>query len=189
MTPIRVVMGLCGLWGLLTGCISSPLASTPQAQTAAASLPLHFYAIHTDQTQGTPIGCDQAAVMIDSALVQTGQLSEDLRLALIALFTTPLENFPDYRNAWTHRGISLDGVTITGDQAVIALRSDQALRLEGVCSDAALRAQLLLTVFQFSPLQSALITYNGENLKQLMDASGIINETDRFTRADLGYNQ
>lgn len=186
---LRICYGLCGLFGLLTGCISSPLATTPQSQTAVASLPIHFYAIHATATDGTPIACDQSAVMIDSALVQTGDLVEDLRLALIALLTTGLEAFPDYRNGWAHREIRLDGVTIAGDQAQLQLRSDRPLPLEGVCSEAALRAQLLLTVFQFPLIQSALITYNGENLKQQLDASGIINETDPFTRADLGYNQ
>jgi hypothetical protein len=43
-------------------------------------------------------------------------------------------------------------------------------------------------VFQYPGLNSALVTVDGKNVKQLFDASGSVGENEPYTRSEFGIS-
>jgi hypothetical protein len=61
--------------------------------------------------------------------------------------------------------------------------------LTGVCEDARMRAQMLLTVFHNPVVTSARIIIGGRNMAQIFDMSGQSTSETLYTRDDIGLGQ
>lgn len=166
--------------------VGQPLRVPPNAPSANVDRPASviFYVIATDGRDGIEVGCGDTAVAVAAGVPPSGNTLTDLQVALQYLL--------DYRNATaapglatalTISGAQLERVSLENGRATIAI--DLPLTLVGVCNDARLEAQLLLTIFQFEDINAALITFGGVNLKQQLDLSGASGPDAVYTRADI----
>jgi hypothetical protein len=176
---------------LLTGC---NLTSTDPATNNEVSVnnpnAINYYVLlpGDNGANGTPVSCEDSAVGITTGQEWTPDVANNLEVALRSLMNNPnpTVNGQPYTNYWAGRDIRVDSVEVTGDAATIALSSPtQQILLSGVCYDGALQSQLLMTVFQNQALASAYITYNGQNVRQMFDASGLVTASEPYTRAAL----
>lgn len=147
-----------------------------------------FYAIATDGREGIDVGCGDTAVAVASGITPSGDTAADLLFALQALI--------DYRTATAAPGLST-ALTIAGapittlaiNDGLAVIEIDEPLTLVGVCGDARLEAQVLLTIFQFSDIERARISFGGVNLKQQLDLSGQTTADAVYTRDDVPVEQ
>lgn len=139
--------------------------------------PILQYKVLVQDTSGTPVGCGDSIIGEPTAHAQTGDVPADLRTGLETLFDMPESRFADVNMA-------IESLTVVEERAVLNLTHPigQFLLL-GVCADPLTEMQILLTVFQFDAIQEALIYVNGDNLRQMMDASGR-SEADAFYHRD-----
>lgn len=114
----------------------------------------------------------------------TGDVASDLRFALGAMLAyrpSPSETGLD--NAFESSGLTVQSVAVNGDRAIVAFAG--SLSSGGVCADARITAQLVLTLFHSPAINSAIVTVDGQNLKQMLDASGQVTADAIYTRADI----
>jgi hypothetical protein len=185
------------LIAFITGCNLTSSDTETLNDNPASGNPnqIQFYVLlpGDNGANGTPVSCEDSGVGLSTGRDWTPDLGENLTVALRNLMNTaePSVDGRTFANYWGGRGINVDSVQVAADAATIELSStDQELILSGACYDGALQSQLLLTVFQNQAIASAYITYNGQNLKQLFDASGLVGNNDAYTRleANRGAN-
>lgn len=166
--------------------VGQPLHVPPTAEATTLNRPASviFYAIATDGREGIAVGCGDTAVAVITGIPPTGDTLTDLQVALQYLIDYRTATAaPGLSTALTIAGASLDTVAINDGLAVIEV--DAPLTLIGVCGDARLEAQVLLTVFQFDEIERARIRFGGVNLKQQLDLSGQTGDDAVYTRADV----
>ncbi len=150
---------------------------------------VQFYLIIPEDNgqSGPAVGCGDSAVAVWRDRTVTGSLPDDIQASLEELFAIETEVYG--KSGFTHSlydaDLTVQSVTVSGNTAVINLIG--ALQLVGVCADARMEAQILLTVFQYSGFNSALITIDGRNMKQLFDASGTVGDDEPYRRSEVEF--
>ena len=138
--------------------------------------------IAEDGRAGTVVGCGDTAVMLDTGISPTNAVTVDVQRAFEALLA--------YDNSITGLTTSLidlqdaSGVTATLNGDVLRVDISDDLSLVGVCSDARMAAQMMLTAFQFEGFEQVQIFVNGINFKQAIDMSGQSSADAVFLRSD-----
>ena len=150
---------------------------------------VQFYLIIPEDNgqSGPAVGCGDSAVAVWRDRTVTGSLPNDIQASLEELFAIETEAYG--KSGFTHSlydaDLTVQSVTVSGDTAVINLTG--TLQLVGVCADARMEAQILLTVFQYPGFDSALITIDGRNMKQLFDASGTVGDDEPYRRSEVEF--
>ncbi len=136
---------------------------------------------------GPAVGCGDSAVAVWRDRTETGSLPDDIQASLEELLS--IETAAYGQSGFTHSlhdaDLMVQGVTVSGDTALINLTG--TLQLLGVCADAQMEAQILLTVFQYPGFDSATITVNGRNMKQLFDGSGTVGDDEPYRRSEVQF--
>jgi LysM repeat protein len=162
-------------------------ASGGQTSSTALNQPINFYLVIPDDNgqTGTAYGCGDSIIPHPSQQVTTGSVEADIQTAINALLaiTTATYGENNYQNALHNADLTLAEVAISSDTARIDLNG--TLRSVGACWDARVTGQLLFTVFQYGEINNALIRVNGENLKQMLDATGNVRGSEPYHRADF----
>lgn len=184
-----LVLGIClSLMACnLTGTDNTgetPIPPTQETPLPSGS-PIQFYLIALEDTSGTSVGCGDSIVAVNTGQSVEGSLQNDLRTALEALFALKEESYGQSGlvTSLHTTNMQIESITVNGDSTIINMGG--VFSLAGVCSDARMQAQILHTVFQFPEVNSAAIYINGQNMKQLFDASGLEVEDTPYTRADF----
>jgi len=125
---------------------------------------------------GILLGCNDSAVAINSGLELTGVAQADIQTSLRALFTVTAIPAPYLTSLPS--GLTVGSVTVSGDLATVALSG--SLLAVGTCGDARIQGQIVLTIFNYSGVNRALVTLNGQNLRKLFDTSGLIGDADPY---------
>jgi heat shock protein HslJ/LysM repeat protein len=148
-----------------------------------------FYLILPEDNgqSGPPVGCGDSAVAVWRDRTRTGSLAGDIQASLEELFSikTAAYGKSGYTHSLHDADLTVQNVTVDDSTVVIGLTG--TLQLVGVCADARMEAQILLTVFQYPGFDSALITVDGANLKQLFDASGTVGDDEPYRRSELAW--
>jgi len=150
---------------------------------------VQFYLIIPEDNgqSGPAVGCGDSAVAVWRDRTVTGSLPDDIQASLEELFAIETEAYG--QSGFTHSlydaDLTVQSVAVSGDTAAINLAG--TLQLVGVCADARMEAQILLTVFQHPGFDSATITINERNLKQLFDASGTVGDDEPYRRSEVEF--
>lgn len=142
------------------------------------------YWAHTENygANSALVGCDSIVSPIQTNTPKTNDIATNIQNSLNALFNSP----PGLLNYWDGLGLHADSVTVDSNgRATVVISGD--IMLVGTCSDALMKAQVLLSVFDDSTVQSAFITVNGQNLVQIFDMSGLKPANAVFVPFDIGY--
>lgn len=149
--------------------------------------PASFYLIIPDDNgaSGPAVGCGDSAVEVWRDRMLSGSTALDLEASVEELLSirSPTYGQSGYAHAWSHTDLDVQSVTVIGDRVNIELTG--TFSLIGTCADARMEAQLLLTVFQYTQVERAMIRINGQNMKQLFDMSGVMEGEALYTRSDL----
>lgn len=137
-----------------------------------------FLVSDADGRGHTPIACEQFLAPRGTGISFPNNVTEEIELALGELF---IESDPALTNFWA--GTVLMGVSMSG--GVLNVELSGGYVPTGVCADAAAQAQLLMILFNNPEVQEALVRVDGQNLKQMLDATGLVTADARYTRADL----
>lgn len=146
-----------------------------------------YWPIAGDPT-GLQIGCEGVATAQIMAFdgLPTGSIAGDTRLRLTELFTFDNGNRvweSGLFNPFADSSLTVQDVTVNNGHATITLSGQMILA--GVCTDALMEDLLLINVFFVPQIQSAMITVDGRNVKQIFDASGLVQADAIYTRADV----
>jgi LysM repeat protein len=148
-----------------------------------------FYLIlEGDNGQSGPaVGCGDSAVAVWRDRAATGSLPDDIQASLEELLSigTQEHGQSGYSHSLHDADLTVQGVAVSGDAAQINLTG--TLQLLGVCADARMEAQILLTLFQYPGFDSATITINGTNMKQWFDASGTVGDDEPYRRSEVQF--
>jgi hypothetical protein len=164
-------------------------SATPDLDSSSETGFLEIYLISRgdDGENGIPVGCGDTAIVMETAEIVTGTLSERIQAELQYLLDLdigdPVTTTQGQINPLNGQILDLRDVTVTGDQVTIEMGGN--LQLVGACYDALLEAQLVLTALHFPEINSARITIGGQNARQVFDATGLVGPNAVYTRADL----
>jgi hypothetical protein len=137
---------------------------------------------------GPPVGCGDSAIAIWRDRTRTGSLEGDIQASLEELLSVKTATYGQsgYTHALYDADLIVQSVTVSSDTALI-VNLTGALQLVGTCADAQMEAQILLTVFQYPRVNSALITIDGRNIKQLFDTSGTVGDDEPYRRSEIQF--
>jgi LysM repeat protein len=157
----------------------------PPPTASGSRLVLYYIVGDSGGTDAVPVGCDSYLIPARTAGPPTPDTAGDIRASLNMLLnaTSTQVGQSGLVNYWGGQGLSLTGVNVSGGRADIAISGN--VSLAGACSDAAMEAQILLSVFSVPGVDRAYITIGGRNMKQLFYASGLVNADTLYTRADI----
>lgn len=134
-----------------------------------------------------PVGCDDSAVIQETAEMVTGTLSERIRAEFEYLMDLdigdPVATNEGQINPLFGQIIDLREVSVSGDQVTVEFGGN--LQLIGTCYDALLEMQLVMTALHFPQINSARILVGGRNARQTFDMSGLVGPNAVYTRNDL----
>lgn len=164
---------------LATEAQSTPIEAT-QAQDFVAYWMGSEAAINDESVL---VGCQTYVTPIESTIPLSSP-EENLRNSLNLMFTTASQT--GQRNVWgDDLDLVVDSVTIESGFASIQLNG--TIMMRGTCADAEMEAQLLLTVFAESTVESALIMLGDTNMRSFFDMSGESPSDFRYTRENISY--
>jgi hypothetical protein len=163
----------------------------PDGEIGEPDLPgLSWYVI-TETETGLVVGCENYMTTIDTGIPRTGDVSQDVEATVNAMFGANqafLEESVALTNFWGGGDFIAETQSFEGSRINLDITGDVVLT--GACADAAMEAQMLLTIFDNNLVEEAYITINGENMKQIFDASGTITADEPYTVADVpAYDQ
>jgi LysM repeat protein len=161
-----------------------PIAAPPP--TASGSrLALYYIVGDSGGANAVPVGCDSYLIPARVEATAVPDAAGDIRASLNILLNAASTQVGQsgLLNYWGGQGLSLTSVSVSGGRADIAISG--SVSLSGVCSDAAMEAQILLSVFSVPGVDRAFITIGGRNMKQIFDASGLVGPDALYTRADI----
>jgi LysM repeat protein len=144
-----------------------------------------FLIIPEDNGESGPlVGCGDSAVAVWRDRTRTDSIPDDLQASLEELFSIKTEAYGEtgFVHSLHNSDLAVQSVAVDNGSAVIDLTG--TLQLVGTCADARMEAQILLTVFQYPGVDSAMITIDGTNLKQLFDTSGTVGDSEPYSRPD-----
>lgn len=121
------------------------------------------------------VGCGTYLRQFDTGISRSTSPETNIRIGLEALFNSPIEG---YRNHW--QGLSLETIDVVDGLATIVINGD--FLLGGICSDPEILEQVLLIIFAEPEVQTASISVDDMNLRQISDASGRSGANAVFTR-------
>jgi len=151
--------------------------------------PIMIYLIipEDDGRSGPPVGCGDSGVAVRRDRLATGSLERDIQASLEELFSIRTMNYGQsgYTHSLYSASLAVLGVAMDGDRALIRLGG--TLPLIGLCADAQMEAQILLTIFQYPEISSAFVTLNGVNLRQVFDLSGTVGDDDQYSRSAIRF--
>ncbi len=157
------------------------------AKDAPTDLIKFYLIIPGDNGQsGPPVGCGDSAIAVWRDRARTGSLEGDIQASLEELLSVKTATYGQsgYTHALYAADLIVQSVTVSGDTALI-VNLTGALQLVGTCADAQMEAQILLSVFQYPGVNSALITIEGKNIKQLFDTSGTVGDDEPYRRSEV----
>lgn len=170
----------------LTAPETTPEVLVPPTVEAALEQPVVFFVVSEEERiEVRRVGCDSFIVPRTTGVNRVNDEAANIRVALEGLLTmsTADINQEGQTNILADQNLSVSSVAIEGDVAVVDLRG--TMMLVGVCQDAVFTAQILHTIFENSSVNSAQVMVEGQNLKQIMDASGLVMPEDSvYTRAE-----
>lgn len=143
---------------------------------AGNSVPYFLISDTADET-ATQVGCGQYAIPRPSGIPISTDAVTIVQSGLNALFADP---GTAGQNFWT--GASLQAITLNNGLLTVDIQG--GYKPVGVCADAAAQAQLLMIVFNTGNVDRALVRINGQNMKQLLDATGLAGPNDTYLRTD-----
>ncbi len=163
-------------------------ARQQEQQVPPGRVRLEMYQAFVGDPTGLQIGCEGVATAQIMAFdgLPTGSIAGDIQARLTAMFSFDNGNTtgqPGAFNPFINSSVTVQQVTVDNGHATIVL-SGQML-LSGVCMDALMEDLLLINVFFVPQIQSAMITLDGRNVKQIFDASGLVPADAIYTRADI----
>lgn len=140
-----------------------------------------------DGASGIQVGCADSAISVWRDREKTGDTPTDLRASLEELFSIHTEIYGQsgLQHSLADTDVTVNNVSISGGVATIDLSGD--FLLIGVCSDARMRAQIVLTIFQYDGINEALVRVNGNNLKQWFDMRGVTGDNEPFYRSEFDF--
>jgi hypothetical protein len=145
-----------------------------------------YFLVTNEADEGSvPVGCEGFLTPFTTENASTDP-TEQLRANLEALLSAPSDE--TNLNYLVAQNLTLSNVVV-GDDGTANVALEGNLALGGACVDAQIEAQILLTVFAVEAVQQARITLNGDNLKQVFDASGLVDADDIYTEADVRMRQ
>lgn len=157
--------------------------------TPTATDTVQFYLIAEGGAgSGIAVGCDDGAVPVLAVGAAGADVPARINAALSALFAVPQRAYGQSGlvNELADSDLRVDVVSVSGGVAQVQLSGQ--LVTAGVCADARIEAQIVLTIFQFPEVDEALITLaEGDvrrNLRELFDGSGLSPDDFRYQRED-----
>lgn len=157
--------------------------------TPTATDTVQFYLIAEGGAgSGVTVGCEDGAVPVLAVGAAGADASARITAALSALFALPQRAYGQSGlvNELADSDLRVDAVTLSGGGAQVQLSGE--LLASGVCADARIEAQIVLTVFQFTEVNEALITLAEgnvrRNLREFFDGSGLSPNDFRYQRED-----
>lgn len=165
---------------------SVPADPGPPGEIGEPDIPGLSYYVATETETDIIVGCDSYMTTIDTGIERTGNVSQDIETALNEMFTANTAFFEEsvaITNFWGGGDFIAETNTFEGSRVNLDISGE--LLLQGACSDAVMEAQLLLTIFDNNLVEEAYITINGENMKQIFDASGTVAEDTPYYVFDV----
>jgi LysM repeat protein len=158
---------------------------SPPPTASGSRLVLYYIVGDSGGTDAVPVGCDTYLIPARTEGPATPDAAGDIRASLNRLLnaTSTQVGQSGLVNYWGGQGLSLTSVGVSGSRADITISGN--VSLSGVCSDAAIEAQILLSVFSVPGIDRAFIIIGGRNMKQLFDASGLVGPDALYTLADI----
>jgi len=130
------------------------------------------------------VGCDTFITAIDGDHQVSGDVKQDIEIALQTLFDPNRWIPPVYTNLVKDQNLTVESVTVNGGH--VDVRIGGQLLSGGVCANPIIEGQILQTIFQFNAVQSVKVMNGDMNLKRLTDESGLEDLTDYvYTRSQL----
>jgi hypothetical protein len=158
-------------------------------QGSASTEVVQFYLIlpGDDGVSGPAVGCGDSAIAVGGERSRTGSLPDDMHASLEELFSIQPDTYGQSGtiHALRDADLTVQSVTLGGDVVTVELTG--TLPLIGVCADAQMEAQILLTIFQYPGVDCTLINIDGANLKQFFDASGTVGENEPYRRSEFEF--
>ncbi len=150
--------------------------------TLTTTVPVYAIAPDDNGASGVPVGCGDSGVVIMLSGSAGSRVQDNVRGSLEALFALGSASIGQSGlvNALADSDLTVQNVTFDGSEAGVDLTG--RLALVGTCGDARMEAQLVLTVFQYAQVETALIRLNGANLRGFFDQSGLSAADFRYTR-------
>jgi LysM repeat protein len=143
-----------------------------------------------DTSTEFPLPCLDYAQTVPMGIPTSRDIATNIQQALGAMLATPrtFQNGNDtVSNSWGEQGLSVTSVIL--DEGLLEVNIAGEAILTGVCEDARMRAQMLLTVFHNPVVTSARIIIGGRNMAQIFDMSGQSTSETLYTRDDIGLGQ
>ncbi len=162
-----------------------PAEPTPDGEIGEPEPGLSWYVVTENETD-IVVGCESYMTTIDTGIARTGDVSTDMARTLGSMFDTNTAFFEEsvaLTNFWGGGDFAVQTQTFEGSRLNLDIVGELLLR--GACADAAMEAQLLLTIFDNNLVEEAFITIDGQNMKQLFDASGTVAADETYTVADV----
>lgn len=163
-----------------------PIDGTP-THRMDLGYPLEAYLIVVgdEGRTGPAVACGDSALLTAISQDPGGDIETNLSRMLTGLFTHDTGNNGSqagFYNALAGKGLTVASVDVDNGRADIIINGN--LFLVGVCEDARMEAQLLLTIFAYPQIEQAYVIIGGINMKQIFDSRGIVGDTEPYTKAE-----
>lgn len=133
---------------------------------------------------GLVVGCDNYMSAIEVDNFVSGDLRQDIEIALNSMFDPNRWIPPVFRNDLKNQNLSVQSVTINGSHVDVNIGG--TIMGIGVCYDPVYEAQIVQTIFQFEQVQSVKVMNGERNLRQVSDQSGRPEVVDHvYTRSNF----
>ncbi len=176
-------LGLCLLLAFgfalpLIGQETTPAAAEDGQSEDEKTIRIWVGSFEEYEEEGIPYGCGSYLLPVDTALSRTGDTSEDLRVALEALFAPELNHAEAETEDWLKGlGLSVEEITLDEGEAIVTLAG--TLLGIGSCGDAIMEGQILQTIFQFEDIERVRVSDGVTNLWEIIDLTDWYSEAYR----------
>ncbi len=170
---------------LIQGAGDTCLLTPEIYKTTATTQTIPYYAMSYTDVDGLPSGCEAYLVELESNFDYTGDLEQDIRYSLQALFSPMSDQYSnaDVVNYLGEQGLTVESVAVEDGFATVEIGG--TLMQIGTCVDGTLATQILLSVFNNPAIEGAMIISNGANMKPQFDMSGMTPADAEYTPADF----
>jgi len=134
---------------------------SPQATDLPASI--YLYELGNEGATGVLFGCLDS--LVPEEIEVSGSTEEQITQALTALFEYG-EPEGELGNALADSTLSVDSVTLDGENAVVAISGETILG--GLCDGPRFEKQITRAILQFPGVETTDVTINGETLEDFL---------------------
>lgn len=146
--------------------MTPPPSPTTQASPVADNPPLYFYMIK----EGLNVACGNDEVPVYTGVNRTGNLKQDVKSALNALFANPDKYVAGLFNPIYLSRMRAKGLTFDPNTGVAIFQfSGSFVKPKDDCDSARMRAQIWSTIYQFDAIKKANIWMNNVLLGDLLE--------------------